>query len=778
MTACSMLHAAKMRPQSQLVDDMSPLMFSLQALLVRHETYIADSERERKAMTAHIESLEMEKADLEKQNATVVSENRDLLDQLEALNGSVAESDAHVVSLQATLQSTQQELQRLGQLASRTEQLERDLANFEREQVEWQTNLAAKDEGEKNAVRRWQKAERTLADLQDQIERIEKEAKDEQERHAEIVGRMERRHNVEKELGSAAGRLKGAAALKNGDEGNTVVSHFVKDILQDNANLQMGIVELREMLNTSNEEVESLRRQMQLHQSTEDDEVTPQPPTKRSDLREELTRANSSELHVHHHYHAPPSAPKTSRRPKKKRHGALTPGTFTPPSRSGTPRSSFSYHTPTPSATILQQTSASVPQAIPGNQRWSVQSNATYHSMLASSGPSSPRSTTNRTSSIFDRVFSDAGLDSSRPTTPDTEDPGSPMLGPSHVKRGSQSSFRTFSAPVVQRRGLSPHAPARPSLDAILSVEELPKMEQQPSAQEAIPEESELEWEEASSHEPAEEDSNIASPSSEGVQTPFALDETIYSRPPLRRAASHESLLSVSGMDIHTLKSRPSQLLAPYARTTGMTSHAAVSDTTAHAARPAAISRPSGTSGASLLSGMAAEKREPAKPGLGKKVGGWMFGKWGAAPSSSSNNDASTAATQVTAALKAHSTGGPSGTQPAASGTRASATAQVTTALEATRASSASGSQPPSTPITATKPRPSIQHTRPGSVSSAEYGSLDAHSSSSSPRKPRFRSAGINQAGPILGFAPEIRVSHPPVMVKEVDEEALRGALE
>ena len=230
MSACVALQAAKTRPQSQLVDEMSPLMFSLQALLVRHETYIADSERERRAMTAHIESLETEKAELEKRNATVISENRDLLDQLEALNNSVAESDAHVLSLQATLQSTQQELHKLSQLANRTERLERDLADYEREQSEWQTTFAAKEESEKSAVRRWQRAERTLAGLQDQIERIEREAKEEKERHEEIVGRMERRNNVERELGSAAGRLKGAAALKNGGEGNNVVSHFVKDI--------------------------------------------------------------------------------------------------------------------------------------------------------------------------------------------------------------------------------------------------------------------------------------------------------------------------------------------------------------------------------------------------------------------------------------------------------------------------------------------------------------------------------------------------------------------
>jgi hypothetical protein len=74
-----------------------------------------------------------------------------------------------------------------------------------------------------------------------------------------------------------------------------------------------------------------------------------------------------------------------------------------------------------------------LPDIAISNQRWSVQSTQSYQSMQTYSGPSSPHST-NRSSSMFDRVFSDAGQDSSRPTTPDTEDPGSPFLGPTSSK--------------------------------------------------------------------------------------------------------------------------------------------------------------------------------------------------------------------------------------------------------------------------------------------------------------------------------------------------------
>ena len=680
---------------------------------MRHEAYIADSEKERQAMTMHIDSLEAEKHALEKRNATIIEENRSLLDQLETVNSAVTESDAHVTSLQATIQSTQQELHKLTQLAARTERLEQQLAEFEKEQATWEVSLEEKEQSERSAVRRWQKAERTLANLQEEIERIEREAKEEKERHGEIVGRMERRHAVERELGSAAGRLKGAAALKNGSSeagGPNVVSHFVKDILQDNANLQMGIVELKDMLNNSNDEVEILRRELSLHQPADDgDEDTPRNNVARKDLREELNRTKSQELHVHHHYHAPQSTPKAPplRRTKKKKHGVLTPGHFSPSSGSSTPRSSFSHSSPTPTTILLQQTAASLPQPIPVGKRWSTQSHQTYHSLNTFSVPSSPQSTTNRTSSLFDRVFSDAGQDSSRPTTPETEDPGSPIFVPGHTKRASGSSFRTYSAPVVSRRGISPSA-GRPSLDSILSIEELPKLEQLSPTQDAIPEENEIEWENASSA-PAEEDSTVTSPMSDEVHN-SELDQFLY-RQPLRRAASHESLLSVSGIDFHTLKSRPSQILAPYGGRS-IAPQAIISDTNAHAARPAAVSRPSADS-RNLLSGMAADQRPPPRPGFGKKVGGWVFGRWGATPS------------------------------PGAAYTNPSPTARKTN-----KALSVS--------------------------SGSDAASADTQAT---PKKPKLRPPGINQSGPIVGFGPEVKTQHAPIM-KTLDEEALKNLLD
>jgi hypothetical protein len=685
----------------------SLMEFSLQALLVRHEAYMADAEKERKEMMLQIEELESQKHGLQKTNESLVTENRTLLDHLESINNAVAESDTQVTNLQATLQSAQQEMQRLSQLAAKTERLEQQLADFEREHEACQAGLSIKEEAEKTATRRWQKSERALADMQDQLERIEQEAKEERERHVEVVGRMERRCAVEKELTSAAGRLKGTAASKTTGRdgaGTSVVSHFVKDILQDNANLQMGIVELREMLQNSNEEVETLRHQLVLHQPLEEDEEVARPPlgNRKISLNEELNRAASQELHVHHHYHAP-STPSvaagnrnTLRRPKKKRYGSLTPNHFTPPaSGRSTPRSSVSYHTPSSIATILKQTAVSVPEPTPNHHRWSTQSNQTYQSQF--SGPGSPQSTINRSSSIYDRVFSDGGHESSRPTTPDTEEPGSPMLIPTHKKRPSGSSFRTTSAPMVHRKGII-LGPSLSSLDSIMdaSVEELPPLKPQPSNHHAIAEEVESDW-----------DHNLSSAvdSMSGGRTPvsdhayFDINSSdMYSRP-LRRAASHESLLSISGMDIHTYQARPKHKLLTQG---GVSSGTVVSSAQAHAARPTMATQ-SESNGHSLLRGVAADQRLSSAPKqtITRKASGWIFGRWGATPMpavAESSNSAKSASIK----------------------------------------------------------------------SGSEQAKEELHAA---PKVPKLRASGINQSGPIFGFPPEVKVQYPPVVKKLDQEE-------
>lgn len=650
------------------------MLFSLQALLVRHEAYMADAERERLRTTSTIEQLGQDKKDLEASNAQMVQENRELLDQLEELNHAVTNSDAHIKSLEATLQSTQQELQRLTVLASRTEALEKQLAQFEREQAEVEEKLATSQGDEKTAVQRWQKAERTIAGLQDQIDRIEREAKEEKERHVEVLGRMERRAAVERELQTAAGRLKGAAAAKAGGReatGSNVVSHFVKDILQDNANLQLGLVELREMLLNSNDEVERLRDQLMVHQPIDDGTIKGTAPTLQRELSSEAAR--NQELHVHHHYHAPtadePARIKTpvQRRVKKKRN-VITPNHFTPPARGHSSR--FGPSTPSSAAAILSQTSVSIPpqRTTSRAKRWSVQSAQSASSVAASSVPDSPYNHSRHTSSVYDRVFSDAGTESSRPTSPESDAPDSPYISFTN-KPVMDSTWRSVSTPAafqLKRSSIASSLGNVPDMEGDLEELQLP-----PSDNGPIPEEAEESLSPLSSDTAPMLDYDTTSTS----EISEVFSPRIEARPALRRAASHESLLSISGMDIHTLQSRPSQLLTgnSFAPAASLAS-TNLSPTTATAARPSASAATS--LNRSLLNGMAADARGPRSRAsdrtLGQKVGGWVFGKWGSTPAPATTYAAAPAGSTGSAARQSKP-GSPSARQPSPGVTKAGA---------------------------------------------------------------------------------------------------------
>lgn len=623
------------------------LTCALQALLVRHEAYVADSERDRREMVATIEALEKDKMELEAQNAQTIKANRDLLDQLEQLNNAVTDSDAHIQALTDTLRSAEEELERLSMLAARTQMLEQQLLDLEREQLQLQHSLENKLVDEKTAKQRWTEAQQTIGDLQHQVDRIEKEAREERERHVEVVARMERRMAVEGELNTAAGRLKAKAGQDK--PGTNVVSHFVKDILLDNANLQHGIQELKEMLANSNEEVVKLRDQLQVHQPvTSSPTIDASPPNLQKELEMDADQVMNQELHIHHHYHRPnvsKNIPKAqaSRWPKKKRF-SLTPTHFDPPppqfDRSST-------------ATILNQTAVSVPNT----HRWSQATTLTVGSV-----PGSPVSDSHR-GSMYDRVFSDVAYDSSRPTSPpDSINLESPMFGPTKIhdyhrdsdatprhqrrksyglKPPSLMTIRSASTPISMTGKSSPAtaiisavSPANSLANDIFTLS--PALAPQPQA--AIPEE----IEDSSASTP--DATSLLSPPSEAFEPDDLVSPLTQMRPPLRRHASHESLISVSGMDIHTLQSRPSQLLyssSPRFSKPGNAGSVGPELTPWTATAHGQLSRkPIDSSRSLLYSSIANQKRGPRKSdgphvssgGIGKKVGGWVFGKWGATP--------------------------------------------------------------------------------------------------------------------------------------------------
>ncbi|KAL9104517.1 MAG: hypothetical protein Q9163_000548 [Psora crenata] len=613
------------------------LIFALQALLARHEAYMAEAEEERRRMGITISRLIMDKKELEASNAKTIEENRYLLDQLEQLNNNVSDSDAQIRTLSATLESTRKEMDKMAALAAQTLQLETQLSMMEAEQARLLSEVVSKGEETQTAIQRWRSAERTVNALSEQVDRIEKEAREERARHTEVVARLERRRAVDRELEAAAGRLKGAAAATTmGDRkgSGNVVSNFVKDILQDNANLQMGIVELREMLSGSNEEVENLREQMMLHQpvlvgSEKDGEPF---------LNSELMKAPTSEVsnfHVHHHYHTAPKVdakdkPQGLRRPKKKRY-VTSPGLQAPISGLRTPQLQA---TPLSSAaTILLQTSVTVPPPPQASalrfHRWSAQSLQDPSSTIHSSAPSSPQSTY-QDQSLFDA--GDDTLNSSRPTSPASTNLDTPDFQSPPFKRGSDIPINRLA---VQSNPVAP-----PTISGVFQCESYGERAAFPILQQSTI----LEEAEISDSRPSTTDTDVDLDAEQDYKSFPRM------RPRLQRASSAESILRTSGMDIPKLCSKRSRLLSSPHTSLG-TSNASIEPVTSSAS---AVGKPSGatrhydsSSYNRLLLANSSFSSSPStaksavttdKPTLGKKLGGWMTGKWGMTPTASFDN--------------------------------------------------------------------------------------------------------------------------------------------
>lgn len=703
----------------------SSLTFALQALLSRHESYLAESEAERGRLFTSVESLEADKTSLQDANQDLVKQNRELLDKLETLNTNLSDSDSHVKNLEALLVSAELGTRRLNGLAGRAGELEEQLKQLERENIEAREEAAICKEEERSALGRWREAELKLRELGREVERIEVEAGRERDAHLEVVKRMER----ERELGVAAGRLKGIAALKEGDGNGTVVSHFVRDILQDNANLQAGILELRELLQTSNDEVQGLREQIMEHQpvSPSDDILPGTVGTFDDEMRWNTRKQTpaSQEVHVHHHYHAKFATSTKRIQPRKNSRkrtsiGLLgtTPESSIPSTPTARPQRHFSSpHVP---GVSIEQPQARI-------NRWSVQSTATGSSNL-SSMPSSPRSYfEQRNMSIFDRLEEDN--ESSRPTSPESVGYASPKpYGPGFEHRaGRPSDFSIASFAIPEDDG---------------------------SASELTPPNSAIEYQQhRESVKLGDSVSTDVQPDAGQDSAPHNLEpndsylEDLKSHHTLRHTSSHESLVSISGMDIHLAKRQPSQV---FVLTRGISANSPSSPRTGSVSQPLASiaevsassnkrSISSDTSSASLAllrqAGHVPPPSQQQSRGLGRLVGGWVRGNWGIAPMRSTQD--------LRSQSRVASVTGP----------------VLESKSKASDVSSIASSDLASSPKV-------IAHKRTGSGSANGVGT---------PFGSFSRPMGINQVGPIPGFV--VKRTPSEVHAKVLDKGLLRETL-
>lgn len=687
------------------------LTFALQALLTRHESYVNESQLERERFESYIDALEQERAELQTANEKVAEENRQLLAQLETANNSTRDSDSHVKSLEALLRDCEVEVRRLNGLNRRTEELELKIMDLEKERMVLSQKAEDSVEETRSTIRRWKASEIKLKQLESAIQRIESDAKQDKERFEEIIARMERERAIERELSSAEGRLKSAAALQtiNGKRtGIHVVGHFVRDILQDNANLQAGIVELRELLQASNEEVQILREQILQHQPIGYDLLQEDGSTTVS-LSEQLGWSSPKQVHqsvhVHHHYHAKAAGkrerPPVTRKPSRKR-TVLSLGMLPSTPESSQPNTPVAGPSRLGTSPLLPLT-LHQPQA--RRNRWSVQSAATGSSII-SSFPSSPRSYYDHSSSIFDRL--EAGEDSSRPTSPESVvDLADSPCRPFNQKPEKQKAWpdrpeaediehlqaQVCEAPessefedgnIEQEAEDSWSHDLTPKPSQILIPDESiynQKVPEPPDAQpdgNVLPVGTDSVTPSLNSHEthptasppgPLEHVPVQATPTSPPIYSSrFATDFAM--EPALRRTSSRDSLVSISGMDIHLVKRTPLSTSRSISLLRGNQSYLATAPAATRrlpAAQPSttvteftALSSiqsptseamasvpflaqspgPSGSMSINALNNLAnlptSSPGQSTAGGLGRLVGGWVRGKWGMAPMKSS----------------------------------------------------------------------------------------------------------------------------------------------
>jgi hypothetical protein len=239
-------------------------------------------------------------------------------------------------------------------------------------------------------------------------------------------------------------------------------------------------------------------------------------------------------------------------------------------------------------------------------------------------------------------------------------------------------------------------------------------------------------------------------------------------RPTLRRSASHESLISIRGMDIHTLNSRPSQLLlGKYVATTLPSASvvAAITDESAFGTRASASTSASNSASTSTskpqtqerggrsssqtyLSDIAAQhgralSRKPSRPSLPGRVGGWVWSKWGSVASATTSNTENESVSSATSSM-----------------------VNVDSLSQLVPASSRSTSDSTNAINDATTPMAT-----PAAVK------IPVDNITVSPRMVLLmRPSGVNQSGPIWGFPPEKKLDKIP-LIKGLDVDALRDGL-
>ncbi|RMZ76071.1 hypothetical protein DV737_g5025, partial [Chaetothyriales sp. CBS 132003] len=611
-----------------------------QALLSRHESFVSRAQEENDRLGATIDELQSKRQELQTANEKIVAENRELLEQLDAINACYKSSDDAAKNLEERLRCTELQVDRLTARARQAEELEACVQDLHLERATLKDKLAEAKAESRTTLVRWRESERKIKQLELELDKIEWESKRQREKHDEAVARLEHERVVDRELGGAEARLKGAAAVHEIDTGTTntnVVSSFVRDILKDNATLQAGIVELRELLQSSNDEVQNLRQQVIYHQPLGDTHPI-----------DEIADSLSLDQQLAWQQPAPDASVKARPNANPWQDASET---SHPAQLHATLIRSFNTLCSTPGPG-LESRPVSLPLSSPGQKKSMVRlfqcGRCIYYLKHAelpeSSRPTSPESAAggfpssygdsdtwmgmkNRRLDYFDAVV-ESEDQAEMPQVPIAEDIETESL--SHGLTKAQQTHR-----LEQDLSLSPSFPTHTPA----------------SAGHALPEPRPPD--KARAHVDAEAATPSAGEQLRGVpasEEPDFRSQLPVTRPLLHPSRSHDSLVSISGMDIHIAK-RPTAsllkgansahfaILPSSARSISASQPvASITDITATSYQQTFTSSARGPAGLRLqsLAGVSSSTKEPSPQagGLGR-LGGWMRGRWGTVPTDS-----------------------------------------------------------------------------------------------------------------------------------------------
>lgn len=270
-----------------------------QTLLARHDNYVKEVEEERRYFLAEIErqssfaklvdELELNNRELEHRNLCTMRDNALLLKRLEDLNASLNETEVQNHQLRTTLVETESEVGRLSHKTVKAKGLESQILTLELERSGLEKEMETLACSNNQNHSRYAQAKRQIVELQRQLEQIQS-------------FETERLHDqLEFSVMTTLDVLEhGSVFDSHGSESSSTeekeLKEFVSELLSSNTALEKNSSEMRRILENSQDEIASLRQQLQQQQDQQ--------------TRDAIGEGNygprktvSQELHQHHHYH-------------------------------------------------------------------------------------------------------------------------------------------------------------------------------------------------------------------------------------------------------------------------------------------------------------------------------------------------------------------------------------------------------------------------------------------------------------------------------------------